>query len=130
MADLQQGPKSVDSLCSCEVVHEEGVRAALEASPPTGTLEALGELFKVFSDPSRLKILSALATAELCVCDLQAVLGASQSAVSHQLALLRASRLVKNRREGKTIYYSLADSHVRAILLVGLEHIEEERKPQ
>lgn len=130
MADVRQGEKLADNLCSCEIVHEDRVLAARAASPRPVALEALGELFKVFSDPTRLKILSALAETELCVCDLQAVLGSSQSAVSHQLALLRASRLVKNRRDGKVIYYSLADSHVRAILLVGLDHIQEERKPE
>jgi DNA-binding transcriptional ArsR family regulator len=114
-----------DLACACSVVHEENVRAAQEASPSADTLAVLGDLFKVFSDPSRLKILSALAATELCVCDLQAVLGASQSAVSHQLAVLRAARLVRSRREGKTIYYALDDSHVRDILLVGLDHVGE-----
>jgi ArsR family transcriptional regulator len=123
-------PKELDSeeLCSCNVVHEDKVKAALGASMAPASLEKLGELFKVFSDPTRLRILAALSEAELCVCDLQAVLGASQSAVSHQLALLRAARLVRARRDGKTVYYTLADSHVRAILLVGLDHVEERKE--
>lgn len=117
-----------DGLCTCNVVHEDKVRAALGGSISTVSLESLSELFKVFSDPTRLRILAALSESELCVCDLQAVLGASQSAVSHQLALLRAARLVRARRDGKTVYYTLADSHVRAILLVGLDHVEEKKE--
>jgi ArsR family transcriptional regulator len=114
------------AVCACGLVHEDKVRAALSAAPGDQELQSLGDLFKVFADPTRLKILSALSETELCVCDLSAVLGATQSAVSHQLALLRAASLVKYRREGKTVYYSLADSHVRAILLVGLDHVGEE----
>jgi ArsR family transcriptional regulator, lead/cadmium/zinc/bismuth-responsive transcriptional repressor len=114
-----------DALCSCNVVHEDKVRAALGAAPSPDALESLAELFKVFSDLTRIRILTALSESELCVCDLQAVLGASQSAISHQLAILRAARLVRTRRDGKTIYYALADSHVRAILLVGLDHVGE-----
>jgi ArsR family transcriptional regulator, lead/cadmium/zinc/bismuth-responsive transcriptional repressor len=114
------------AVCGCNIVHEDKVKAALAATPSEDELKSLGELFKVFADPGRLKILSALAETELCVCDLSAVLGATQSAVSHQLALLRAASLVKYRRDGKTVYYSLADSHVRAILLVGLDHVGEE----
>jgi len=114
-----------EAQCSCTVVHDDKVRAVREASPSPDSLAAVSELFKVFSDPTRLSIISALSETELCVCDLQAILGASQSAVSHQLASLRAARLVKFRRDGKTVYYSLDDSHVRAILLVGLDHVNE-----
>lgn len=120
--------KETEFQCSCNIVHEDKVRAASAASPAEASLEALGELFKVFSDPTRLRILSALSETELCVCDLQAMLGASQSAVSHQLASLRSARLVKSRRDGKTVYYSLDDSHVRAILLVGLDHVKERKQ--
>jgi ArsR family transcriptional regulator len=112
--------------CSCSLVHEEAVGMARAAAPSAETVEALGGLFKVFGDPSRVRILSALAAAELCVCDLGLVLGMSQSAISHQLALLRAARLVRNRREGKVIYYSLDDDHVRRLLALGLEHVAEE----
>ena len=111
--------------CSCTVLHEDRIQAALVEAPDKATLLSLGELFKVFGDPTRLGILSALTRAELCVCDLGAALGMSQSSVSHQLALLRAARLVKFRREGKVIYYSLDDEHVRDILLVGLNHVSE-----
>jgi DNA-binding transcriptional ArsR family regulator len=85
----------------------------------------LGELFKVFSDPTRLRILRSLLGGELRVSDLGAALGMSQSAVSHQLAVLRAARLVAFRREGKTVYYRLADDHVGLLLKVGLEHASE-----
>ncbi len=116
----EEGP-----VCEKDLVHKSRVKAAKGATPRPEELAALSELFKVFADPTRLSILSALSETELCVCDLSALLGASQSAVSHQLALLRTASLVKYRRDGKTVYYSLADSHVRAILLVGLDHIQE-----
>lgn len=123
MADIQDR----ETTCACSVIHEEKIQAVLSATPAPSSMQALGELFKMFSDPGRLRILSALSEAELCVCDLQEILGASQSAVSHQLALLRTARLVRSRREGKTVLYALADSHVRAILLVGLDHVEERK---
>ena len=111
--------------CACAQVHEDRVEAAKAAAPDPARLAELGELFKVFADPSRLRILSALGAGELCVCDLVETLGMSQSAVSHQLALLRGARLVRYRREGKTVYYSLDDLHVGAILAVGLDHVSE-----
>lgn len=115
-------------VCACGVVHEDRVKEALASAPAPGTLQDLGELFRLFADPTRLGILSALSGGELCVCDLGLVLGMSQSAVSHQLALLRAARLVKNRREGKTVFYSLDDEHVKEILLVGLGHLSERKE--
>ena len=85
----------------------------------------LAELFKIFGDSTRIKLLYALYESELCVCDLADVLGLTQSAVSHQLRLLKSSKLVKFRREGKTVFYSLADDHVIHILAQGMEHILE-----
>ena len=85
----------------------------------------LAELFKVFGDTTRIRILYALFEAELCVCDIARLLGMSQSAISHQLRILKGSKLVKYRREGKTVFYSLADGHVRTIIGQGLEHVEE-----
>lgn len=111
--------------CSCTTLHEEGIAAARLAAPSEALVAELGSLFKVFADETRLKILSALARSELCVCDLSAVLGASQSAVSHQLAVMRAARLVRHRRDGKVVFYSLGDEHVRRILAIGLEHAAE-----
>ena len=85
----------------------------------------LAELFKVFGDSTRIKILYALFEAELCVCDISRLLGLTQSAVSHQLRVLKNSRLVKFRKEGKTVFYSLADDHVRKIIAQGMEHVNE-----
>ena len=86
----------------------------------------MAELFKVFGDSTRIRILFVLFEAEVCVCDLAAALGMTQSAVSHQLRILKQNKLVKSRRDGKSIFYSLADGHVRTIIDQGLEHIEEE----
>ena len=113
------------SACGPCGIHADRVEAARASAVARPLLDRLGELFKLFSDPTRLRILGALAEGELCVCDIGAVLGASQSAVSHQLALLRAARLVAYRREGKTVYYRLADDHVGSLLRVGLEHASE-----
>ena len=88
--------------------------------------ERLAELFKIFGTPTRLQILHALVDEEKCVYDIAEELGMSQSAISHQLRILKQSHLVKFRREGKTVYYSLADSHVHTILAQGLEHVMEE----
>ncbi len=87
----------------------------------------MADFFKIFSDSTRIKILYALLKSELCVCDLAQVLNMSQSAISHQLRTLKQMDLVRNRREGKTIFYSLADDHITTILSQGMEHIEEEK---
>ena len=93
--------------------------------PEEETLYDLAELFKIFGDSTRIKILYILSETELCVCDIAQLLGLTQPAVSYQLKVLKQAKLVKNRREGKTIYYSLADDHVRSIIDQGREHIEE-----
>ncbi|HUW40957.1 MAG TPA: metalloregulator ArsR/SmtB family transcription factor [Rectinemataceae bacterium] len=111
--------------CGCSQIHAAGVEAALRSLPPSDLLIGIAELMKVFGDAGRLRILFALAAAELCVCDLAALIGCSQSAVSHQLALLRAARLVRSRRSGKSVFYSLDDSHVDSLLRLGLEHAAE-----
>ncbi len=85
----------------------------------------MGELFKIFGDPTRLKILFVLFEKEVCVCDIADIIGMQQSAVSHQLRILKQTNLVKYRRDGKTIYYSLSDDHVKTIFLMAKEHIEE-----
>ena len=97
----------------------------MDRMPDEETLYDLAELFKVFGDSTRVKILCVLFEAEMCVCDIAELLSMSQSAISHQLRVLKQSKLVKNRREGKTIFYSLADQHVRAIFNQGMEHIME-----
>jgi len=113
--------------CLCATVHEEQVEAAREAEVPVARLLSLAELFKVFGDPSRLRILTALGAVELCVCDLAMVLDMSQSAVSHQLAVLRGARLVRARREGKSMFYALDDEHVRGIVELASNHLSERR---
>ncbi|WP_418565101.1 ArsR/SmtB family transcription factor, partial [Neglectibacter timonensis] len=93
--------------------------------PQEETLFDLAELFKVFGDSTRIKILYVLFEAEMCVCDIAQLLGMTQSAISHQLQVLKKSKLVKYRRDGKTVFYSLADDHVRSILDQGMEHVAE-----
>lgn len=111
--------------CGYLCVHEHTVEEVLSHMPPEETLYDLAELFKVFGDSTRIRILYALFEAELCVCDIAQLLGLTQSAVSHQLRVLKGAKLVKPRKEGKTVFYSLADDHVRKIIAQGLEHVEE-----
>lgn len=111
--------------CGVVCVHEHTVDEVLHEMPGDETLYDLAELFKVFGDSTRIKILYALFEAELCVCDIAQLLGLTQSAVSHQLRVLKNSRLVKFRREGKTVFYSLSDDHVRKIIAQGMEHVNE-----
>ena len=111
--------------CGFLFVHEDAVEQVLSEMPGDETLYDLAELFKVFGDSTRIKILYALFEAELCVCDISRLLGLTQSAVSHQLRVLKNSRLVKFRRDGKTVFYSLADDHVRKIIAQGMEHVNE-----
>ena len=94
--------------------------------PPDEELQELAEFFKVFGDATRLKILNVLLVSEMCVQDIASGIGMSESAVSHQLRVLKQMDLVKNRRDGKTIFYALADSHIITILNTGIEHLEEE----
>lgn len=100
-------------------------KRVLNEMPDEESLYDLAELFKVFGDTTRIRILYALFEAEMCVCDIAQILNMTQSAISHQLRVLKQARLVRNRREGKQIYYSLADDHVRTIIGQGLDHIEE-----
>lgn len=111
--------------CDIDLIHEENVKKVLSVMPKSNKLESLADLYKVFGEPNRVKILYALSVNELCVCDLAVVVNMTQSAVSHQLRILKAAKLVKNRRDGKIVYYSLDDEHVRDIIAIGLEHILE-----
>lgn len=104
---------------------EDMVKTIEEKMPPEEEMQDLADFFKVFGDATRLKILNALLCSEMCVYDIAKVLGMSQSAISHQLRVLKQMDLVKNRREGKTIFYALADNHISTILSQGLDHIEE-----
>lgn len=111
--------------CDVYQIHEDLVQAVNEKMPEEDKLYDLAELFKVFGDSTRIRILYVLFEAELCVCDIAQTLNMTQSAISHQLKILKQSRLVKNRREGKQVFYSLADDHVRTIIDQGREHVEE-----
>ena len=112
--------------CEESWVHLDAVERVRELLPADETLYDLAELFKIFGDSTRVKILYALLEGELCVCDIAKLMEVTQSAVSHQLRVLKGSKLVKFRREGKTVYYSLADEHVIRILSQGMEHITEQ----
>lgn len=114
-----------DEQCEISEVHEELLKIVNEKMPTDEKLFDLAELFKMFGDSTRMKILFVLFEAEVCTCDLAAALSMTSSAVSHQLNALKRAKLVKSRREGKTVYYSLADDHVRLIIQQGMEHIEE-----
>ena len=112
--------------CDSVEVHEELLRIVEETMPEETELYDLAELFKVFGDSTRIRILFVLSSVEVCVCDLARALNMTQSAISHQLRILKQSKLVKSRREGKSVFYSLADGHVSTIIAQGREHIEEE----
>ena len=111
--------------CDFIHAHEDVVEKVRQELPGEDTLYDLTELFRIFGDSTRVRILYVLFEAEMCVCDIAALLGLTQSAVSHQLRALKNVRLVKARREGKTVFYSLADDHVKTIIDQGLEHVKE-----
>lgn len=120
MAERKTAPR-----CEYMHVHEDIVEKVNQLMPEEEQLFDLAELFKVFGDSTRVKILFVLFESEMCVCDIAQLLGMTQSAISHQLQVLKKSKLIKYRREGKTVFYSLADGHVRTILGQGMEHITE-----
>lgn len=111
--------------CDCNIVHHEAVCAACREKLDEIEYEKLSDFFKILGDKTRTKILWALVGRELCVCDIANLLGMTKSAVSHQLGTLRGANFVKFRRDGKTVYYSLADGHIRTMLDSGIEHINE-----
>ena len=111
--------------CEVNEVHSSVLQKIIAEMPDEIELYNLAELFKVFGDSTRIRILYVLFEAEVCVCDLASALNMNQSAISHQLKILKQNKLVKARREGKSVFYSLADDHVRMILAKGQEHIEE-----
>ncbi len=110
-------------VCSEKCINPEEVNETVGKMPSQESIAGMAEVFKALGDPSRLRIVSALLVQEHCVCDLAAICGQSESAVSHQLRILRTLRVVKNRRDGKTIYYSLDDEHVRSLIQMSLDHI-------
>ena len=111
--------------CDCHEIHKDRIEQVVDRLPDEDELYDLAELFKVFGDSTRIRILTVLFRDEMCVCDIAETLGMNQSAVSHQLRILKQAKLIKNRRDGKMVYYALADDHVATILAMGLEHIEE-----
>lgn len=111
--------------CDCNIIHENIVEQVRSNMPDDDTLLNIADTFKVFSDSTRIKILCALMKSEMCVCDISALLGMTKSSVSHQLRILRQSNLVKYRKDGRVIYYSLADEHVELIFNNGFAHVTE-----
>lgn len=122
MKDLEQ-----PELERCEFIHAHTdiIKKVTDEMPDEEVLYDLAELFKIFGDSTRIKILYVLFESEMCVCDIALLLNMTQSAISHQLRALKQSKLVKYRREGKTVFYSLADGHVRTIINQGMEHVAE-----
>jgi len=114
--------------CDCSVLHEETVAKVKSTMPIEEDLYDLAELFKIFGDTTRIKILSALFEAEMCVCDIAYLFNMTQSAISHQLRVLKQARLVKNRKEGKVVFYSLDDDHIKHIFDQGLIHVNENKR--
>ncbi len=112
-------------ICSLLHTHKDAILAVQEALPPEAAVLDLAELFRIFGDSTRMRILYVLSRRELCVCDIAGLLGMTVSAISHQLRILKAAKLVRWRRSGKAIFYTLADDHVHTILNQGMEHITE-----
>ena len=120
------GKTEIDTYqCDCNIIHENVVEAVRQEMPEEEKFMDLADTFKIFSDSTRIKILYALMQAEMCVCDISALIGMTKSSVSHQLRILRQSELVKCRKDGRIAYYSIADEHVRSIFNEGMIHISE-----
>ena len=115
----------MDCMCEITTIHNDMVNKVKSAIPEDGLIYDLDEFFKVFADSTRMKIIYALMEGELCVCDIASIVGTTQSAISHQLRILKQSKLVKYRKDGKVVYYSLDDEHIAEIAKKGREHIEE-----
>lgn len=120
---------SASDLCDVRCLHPEAVRAARESLLAHEEARDLADIFSVLSDPTRVRLVAALADRELCVCDLANVLGLRQSTVSHQLRLLRALRIVRFRKKGRVAYYTLDDAHIAGLLARGLDHVREPASP-
>lgn len=114
-----------DNIFECNVIHDDVIKKVRNTMPSDELIFDVAELFKVFGDSTRMKIICALLEEELCVCDIATITNTTQSAISHQLRVLKQAKLVKYRKEGKVVYYSLDDNHVREIFMKGREHIEE-----
>ena len=117
--------KQIYDTCDCNAIHEDVIARAKKAMPDNNQFRTLSNLYKMFADPTRLKIMWALSTERMCVCDLAVLLGVTKSAVSHQLKSLRLTNLVHNEKEGKNVYYSISDKHVHEMLENGFAHSKE-----
>lgn len=114
-----------DEKCEVTLIHEDNVKKAINELPDDELIVDLSDMFKIFGDQTRVKILMALESGELCVCDIAAVMNMSQSAISHQLRVLKQSNIVKTRRQGKVVYYSISDDHVKEIFDIAIVHMQE-----
>ena len=117
-------------MCDCNIIHQDVVDSTLKKMPKQNLFDNLAEFFKIIGDPTRTKILFALDQNEMCVCDIANVLGMTKSSISHQLATLKKSGIVKSRRDGKEVYYTLDDEHVKQVFEVGIEHIEHKNETE
>ena len=115
----------MEEICEINIIHQDKVDEVKKTMKEDGLIYDLAEFFKVFADSTRMKIICALIEKELCVCDIAAIVGTTQSAISHQLRILKQAKLVKYKKEGKVVYYSLDDEHISEIVKKGCEHIEE-----
>ena len=114
-------------ICDCNIIHEKNVHETLEKMPDENVFNKIAEFFKILGDTTRAKILFALDLNEMCVCDIANVLNMSKSSISHQLGTLRRMNIVKCRRKGKEVYYTLDDNHIKEVFEVALEHIEHKK---
>ncbi len=128
MNNLNNTEENEIETCDYHSIHEGAVKEVMSKMPDEDTIFELAELYKIFGDHTRIRILCVLWEHELCVCDIAKVLSMTDSAISHQLRVLKAARLIKYRREGKTVFYSLADEHVQTLINCAVEHIEEDKK--
>ncbi|MBN1500341.1 MAG: winged helix-turn-helix transcriptional regulator [Spirochaetes bacterium] len=117
-----------NEICLTECSHKKIIEKVKKSISPDEILFILAEFFKVFGDSTRIKILQALSVSEMCVCDIAALINSTQSAVSHQLRILRSASLVKHHKDGRTVFYSLNDHHIKTIISTGMEHILEKGK--
>ena len=123
--DVRSIDKINDEKCEVTLIHEDNVKKAINELPNDELIADLSDMFKIFGDQTRVKILMALESGELCVCDIAAVMDMSQSAISHQLRVLKQSNIVKTRRQGKVVYYSISDDHVKEIFDIAMVHVQE-----
>ena len=123
--DVRGIDKINDEKCEVTLIHEDNVKKAINELPDDELIADLSDMFKIFGDQTRVKILMALESGEMCVCDIAAVMDMSQSAISHQLRVLKQSNIVKTRRQGKVVYYSISDNHVKEIFDIAIVHVQE-----